>query len=250
MSCLTIPAVNETETRRKFYRKNGLLTVGGNPKIEKSDEAGLGFYTAILHLSPASISGVNLCPFASSGCKKVCLNTAGRGRMTYTQERRLARTRYLIEDRQAFLDQIRRDIRAFIKRCAKLDLKPAVRLNGTSDVAWELTGIIAEFPTVQFYDYTAIHSRLLPTWKHSQENYHLTFSRKEDNHEKALEVLKARSNVAVVFRSKLPAVWNGFEVIDGTAHDLRFLDKRGVVVGLLAKGDAVNDDSGFVVDVA
>jgi hypothetical protein len=53
-----------------------------------------------------------------------------------------------------------------------------------------------------------------------------------------------------VFRDKLPETWNGYKVIDGTKHDLRFLDEKGVVVGLLAKGDAKHDMSGFVVDVA
>jgi len=38
-------------------------------------------------------------------------------------------------------------------------------------------------------------------------------------------------------------------VIDGTETDLRFLDEQGVIVGLLAKGKAKKDISGFVVDV-
>ena len=233
------------EKRRKYYRRNGLLTIGGNPKIDKSDEAGLGYFTAILHLSPSRLSGVNLCPSASAGCISACLNRAGRGRFTNTQKARIGRSRFMIEDREAFLDQIRRDIRSFVKLCDKLGLRPALRLNGTSDIIWERTGIPAEFPMVQFYDYTAIESRMLWTMP---ENYHLTFSRKEDNHDKALRVLAAGQNVAVVFRNRLPESWNGFRVIDGTKHDLRFLDDKGVVVGLLARGPAIADASGFVVD--
>jgi hypothetical protein len=235
------------EARRKYYKRNGLLTIGGNPKIDKSDEAGFGYFTAILHLSPSRLSGVNLCPSASKGCIEACLNTAGRGRMSYTQTKRLKRSGFLNEDREAFLDQIRRDIRSFVKRCDKLGLRPAIRLNGTSDIIWERTGIPAEFPTVQFYDYTAIEARM--TWA-MPDNYHLTFSRKEDNQDKVLRVLAAGRNAAVVFRDKLPETWNGYKVIDGTKHDLRFLDEKGVVVGLLAKGDAKHDMSGFVVDVA
>jgi hypothetical protein len=238
------------EARRKYYKRNGLLTIGGNPKIDKSDEAGLGYFTAILHLSPSRLSGVNLCPSASKGCIEACLNTAGRGRMTFTQTKRLKRSGFLNEDRQAFTDQIRRDIKAFVKRCERLGLKPAIRLNGTSDIIWETTGIMSEFPTVQFYDYTAIQARMLPRWGKLPDNYDLTFSRKEDNHDKAMEVLAAGRNVAVVFRDKLPETWNGYKVIDGTKHDLRFLDEKGVVVGLLAKGDAKHDMSGFVVDAA
>ena len=32
-------------------------------------------------------------------------------------------------------------------------------------------------------------------------------------------------------------------------NDLRFLDERGVIVGLKAKGKARKDTSGFVIDV-
>ena len=55
-------------------------------------------------------------------------------------------------------------------------------------------------------------------------------------------------NVAIVF-NELPATYNGYKVIDGTDTDLRFLDEKGVIVGLVAKGKAKKDLSGFTVDV-
>jgi hypothetical protein len=54
--------------------------------------------------------------------------------------------------------------------------------------------------------------------------------------------------VAVVFRNKLPEAWKGFPVVSGDESDLRFLDPKGHVVGLIAKGKAKQDRSGFVVD--
>jgi len=48
--------------------------------------------------------------------------------------------------------------------------------------------------------------------------------------------LKTNANVAVVFKDKLPTKWMSRKVIDGDAHDLRFKDPSGVVVGLVAKG--------------
>jgi len=36
-------------------------------------------------------------------------------------------------------------------------------------------------------------------------------------------------------------------VIDGDISDLRFKDRKGVIVGLLAKGKAKKDPSGFTV---
>ena len=40
--------------------------------------------------------------------------------------------------------------------------------------------------------------------------------------------------------------WKGFEVVNGDETDLRFLDKKGVVVGLIEKGRAKKDETGFV----
>jgi hypothetical protein len=62
----------------------------------------------------------------------------------------------------------------------------------------------------------------------------------------ALDYLRAGGNVAVVFRGGLPETWNGYPVIDGDVTDVRYLDPRGVVVGLKAKGKARTDTSGFV----
>ena len=51
-----------------------------------------------------------------------------------------------------------------------------------------------------------------------------------------------------MFRKDIPKTFKGLEVIDGDEHDMRFLDKDNVVVGLKAKGKARNDYSGFVID--
>ena len=57
-------------------------------------------------------------------------------------------------------------------------------------------------------------------------------------------------NVAVVFGVKksepLPEYQFARKVINGDESDLRFLDPRGVVVGLYAKGKAKKDTTGFV----
>jgi len=54
--------------------------------------------------------------------------------------------------------------------------------------------------------------------------------------------------MAVVFRKRLPTHYMGREVIDGDKSDLDNLRSGHVVVGLLAKGKAKKDTSGFVVD--
>ena len=224
-----------------------LLTIGGNTKIRKSD-AGGEYLTAILHLSPAKLSGKEFCAGRSKGCTDVCLNTAGRGVMRPVQKARLEKSRFFIEHRLSFLALLKFELHAFERKCAKLGVKPAVRLNGTSDLPWEKFDIIQAFPNIQFYDYTAVAIRFHNSWR-LPSNYHLTFSLKEDNREKALEVLRNGGNVAVVFRNSIPKSWNGFEVINGDSTDLRFKDSKNVVVGLTAKGKAKKDTTGFVQDI-
>ena len=101
------------------------------------------------------------------------------------------------------------------------------------------------FPNVQFYDYTKLENRIVN--KTLPANYHLTFSRAEDNDHK-LEAVLEHTSAAVVFSGELPATWRGYPVIDGDEHDARFTDAGpGVIIGLKAKGKARHDASGFVV---
>ena len=75
---------------------NYLLTINSDSKTIKGLKK--GFLTGVQYFMPADGSGiVNLCPFASPGCKASCLNTAGRGdpRMgDSVQLARLTRTAY------------------------------------------------------------------------------------------------------------------------------------------------------------
>jgi hypothetical protein len=217
-----------------------LLTIG-NTKTVKGEA--MGYQTYIMHLAPSTLSGYNTCPMASNGCASACLNTAGRGRFTATQEARVRKTKFFFEDRDTFMAQLVKDIEAAIRKAGREGFVPVFRLNGTSDIRWETVmvngfrNIMEMFPTVQFYDYTK-----LPNRRNVPSNYHLTFSRSEVNE----HLIPQNMNVAVVFDS-LPEVWNGRRVIDGTETDLRFLDPQNVVVGLLAKGKAKKDNSGFTI---
>jgi hypothetical protein len=98
------------------------------------------------------------------------------------------------------------------------------------------------FPEVQFYDYTKINNRKVSHIK----NYHLTFSKADGNDMDTRLAISNGMNVAVVFKS-VPETYLGRPVINGDETDLRFLDPRGVIVGLKAKGKAKKDTTGFVV---
>jgi len=43
-------------------------------------------------------------------------------------------------------------------------------------------------------------------------------------------------------------MYKGFKVVNADAHDLRFLDGKNTIAGLVAKGKARKDYSGFVLD--
>jgi hypothetical protein len=217
----------------------------GNPKTAKGES--LGYLTGIMHFAPCTLSGYNVCPKASKGCKLVCLNKAGRGQMTKIQEARIRKTKLFFEHRDSFMADLVLSIKALIRKAKREGFTPAVRLNGTSDIRWERVPVFGKanimelFSDVQFYDYTALTNR-----RNIPANYHLTFSRKESNDDDVMAALEAGMNVAAVF-DKLPETWAGERVIDGTEHDLRFLDPKGCIVGLLPKGPAKHDDSGFVI---
>jgi hypothetical protein len=227
-----------------------LLSVG-NPKILKGMKQ--GYMTYILHLAPANVSGYETCPKRTQGCTAACLNTAGRGGMfkkgettNMIQQARIRKTKMFFEDRENFLATLESDIRKAIKQAEKKGLIPVFRLNGTSDIAWEKYGIIQKFPDVQFYDYTKILGRKV----NGLANYHLTFSDADGNDDDVLKAFEQGYNVATVFGIKksqpMPETYNGVSVFNGDESDLRFLDPKGVVVGLYAKGKAKKDTSGFV----
>ena len=233
----------------------------GNPKILKGLKQ--GFNTYIMHLAPANLSGYETCPKRTAGCTAACLNTAGRGGMfkkgentNAIQKARIRKTKMFFENRIEFFTQLVKDIELGIKQSAKKDLVPVFRLNGTSDLSFEkyevirngklFRNIFSAFPEVQFYDYTKVLGRKVS----EISNYHLTFSAADGNDIDVTKAVAQGYNVAVVFGIKktlpMPEDYVGMPVFNGDDSDLRFLDPKGVVVGLYAKGKAKKDTSGFV----
>lgn len=158
------------------------------------------------------------------------------------------KTKYFLEARADFLEQLRGEIHKAKRKAKRLGLRLAIRLNGTSDIVWEVLArdIMLEHADVQFYDYTKILARLrrpLPA------NYDLTFSRSEENDADCVEALKLGFRVAAVFHdiNDAATLFDGHEIIDGDLHDIRFLDAQGAIVALKAKGKARRDSSGFVI---
>jgi len=229
------------------------LLSSGSTKIEKSNKLSDKYFSRIIYLAPDDLAdGKNtLCPYAKiAKCSEACLNTAGMGKFTNVQQSRIKKSLLFLNEPQEFMRQLVQDVNKFLKECDRLGKKPALRLNGTSDIQWETIevdgheNIFAMFPQIQFYDYTKIPTRKV---EHIP-NYHLTWSFSQANDKYATLFDKVSNNIAVVFRDVLPKVFKGLKVIDGDKHDMRFLDETQVVVGLIAKGEAKKDTSGFVIN--
>lgn len=223
-----------------------------NSKLMKSE--GYGYKSFGMHLAPYKLAGKNMCTSASKGCAAACLNTSGHGIYQRVQESRLKKTKFFIENREEFLATLYREISAKVKTATRTGQKISFRLNLTSDVLWEQVkyqgkNFMEHFPDVQFMDYTKHYKRMCKFIDGEfAPNYHLTFSRSEDNEQYVLDIMKRGGNVAVVFDKYLPKTFRKKKVISGDLHDLRFLDKKGVVVGLTAKGKGKRDKTGFVIN--
>ncbi len=221
-------------------------------KTLKGLKVGVG--TAVMYLAPAGMSGHQICALRTAGCEAACLHDSGMLRFRNAQAAQLKRTWYFFEHRAEFIGMLEREIAAHEAKCRRDGLRPAVRLNGTSDLKWEKLEpeLFRTFRRVKFYDYTKVPNRRdLPA------NYSLTFSLAEGerswaHHELALESM----NVAVVLSGcgssrwpkPFPKTWHGRKLIDGDTNDVRFADKprSGAYVGLRPKGRAARDESGFV----
>lgn len=234
----------------KYKNVKNLLSKGStNAKTKKNS-----LDTFILYLAPhkQNDKGVNICIKASKGCILGCLYSAGRGKFNNVQQSRINKTNYYIYNKEAFIKQLAKEILTKVKTARKKNKKIAFRLNGTSDLdfiyllkKYASLDIKSLSDTAKFYDYTKILGKVKKYLNH--KNYTVTFSRSEDNQKETIEALKLGGNVAAVFKSKLPKLYKGFKVIDGDKSDLEMLNYKNVILGLLAKGDAKKDTSGFVI---
>lgn len=250
-----------------------LLNIDKNAKTIKGQK--MGYLTGILYMAPANISGFEVCPNSSAGCRSACLNTAGRGAFSNAQKSRYNKTRFFFENKQAFMEQLVKEISALKKKARKENKIPVIRLNGTSDINFLKTkfkynsgpkvNLFQLFPFTQFYDYTKNYNMLAQSKKLETNNYHLTFSYSGENKEQCKKALKNGFNVSWVFKTSLPTylsentaflpmgkwkmhpkIWT---VLDGDKSDLRFLDKGKhgpFIIGLIAKGKARKQHSSFI----
>lgn len=224
-----------------------------SPKAIKANK--YGWLNAINYMAPADTAGVgNLCPWASNGCKALCLGEhSGQASMRKEGEdnattlSRKAKAIMFMKARASFMRELHAGIARAERKAKRLGMKLCIRLNGATDINW--VAVIKAYPHIQFVDYTKSVARALAASAGKlPSNYSITFSRTEANDSDCAAVLRAGGNVAVVSSLPIPATWQGYPVINGDLHDLRHLDPHGVVVWLSPKGNrAKRDTSGFVL---
>lgn len=234
-----------------------------NPKTEKNGRVSES-PTLVLHLEPVT-GGV--CPAAGS-CAALCLNKAGNPLyMEAKLSRRQKRTHAFMNNRNAFLELI-------ILEAARYYAKGyvAIRLNGTSDIAWEREQVEISQETSTYverafglnlpaglhtmiecvtklglkpYDYT---KRIDRSFQEARRlGYHLTLSWGGKHDDTIFAVAKQLGlNVAApvygIKRKKaLPETiehgGNSYSVIDGDVTDARWTDPDGdtFIIGLRLK---------------
>ncbi len=222
-----------------------LLTMS-NAKTPKA-EAQM-FLTGVLYLMPhTSGGGATLCPHSTEACRAMCLAGAGLSGLPKQLAAKMRRTKLFNEDRAEFVRVLLADI-AKLKRIAAAEgLKPALRLNGSSDAMWERIVPGWDDLGLQRYDYSKIpleHRRVDP-------GYHLTFSIEgPQDMVRAVRYLRAGHSVAavvpeevkhtapdwIVIGGNVHGVMEVAEVVDGDISDARFLDPPSSIVLLKPKG--------------
>ena len=238
--------------RAKAKQDTKLSYLGGvalSSKIAKSKI--LDTLTYILYLAPANLSGYNVCPKATKECIALCLNESGHNRIdihkNIINNARIEKTKLFFQNREYFMRWLFDEIIAYKKLATKKGYKFSVRVNGTSDISPESFKLdkftlLSLFPNIQFYDYTKVINRynLLSKYK----NYHLTFSYSGKNWDECQIALKNNMNGAVVFEQHIPKKYKGITVVNGDVTDLRYYDKKNVIVGLKYK--KVRNNKGMV----
>jgi hypothetical protein len=222
----------------EYFEKKALLTDGkSNTKTAKNN---MKSYYLSLQPTDLNSKGENLCKFSTKECRAACLQFAGRQSFGNVVQSRSRKTEFFVHHRDLFLMKLWNELNTLnTKAFADKNSKVAVRLNLLSDIDWteefrKFKGwSLGSLSNIQFYDYTKDHFKVMAN---QITNYDLTLSFSGHNWKHCELALKNKmANVAVVFKKVVPSVWNGFKVVDGDKSDERFLDEKGVIVGLKYK---------------
>lgn len=227
---------NAIKTTKLSYLGN----VGTSVKIAKNEKKNVMTY--VLYLAPAKKSGYNVCPMATTGCINACLDESGHNKIDIKEHRidkaRIKKTKMFFEDRAFFMGWLVAELTAHKANAEKKGFEFSVRINGTSDLSLGLfvhngKSLFEIFPDTLFYDYTKVLNRVVLVNKY--KNYDITFSYSGENWLECENALANGVRLAVVFEKRLPKTYMGIEVVNADETDLRYLDPKNVICGLIHK---------------
>lgn len=276
------------------YNTSTLLTSNNNPKT--SPDLNLGYLVGTLYLAPQkniinaphygiqydpkaiNLAKVNLCKNATTGCATACIYHQGIFKHALFQKNkvkqaRLKRTLKFLTQREAFFEQLVKEIKALQRKAKRRDLTLSLCLNGTSDILWEKESFIHKdkeyknimefFSEVNFFDYTKYN--IIKSRKKLPKNYHLTYSRAGtkkgqtvDDWNVLCEYLDKNINVAIVCTQNIKEklleneTYNNYKIIDGNSYnnrvkDLELKEDKGLIILLEANKKTDLNSSGFII---
>lgn len=232
------------------YKMCGFTYLGAthqSAKMRYSYNANVATYC--IYLAPSDMSGYKVCP-NDEHCRQFCLNGAGQNKCdilargvehSIINKSRIKKTRLFYENKELFLRIMIAEIVREHDKAWKKGMGFAVRINGTSDLSPEAfhhpnvcndANILQIFPTIQFYDYTKVATRI--PLQNKYQNYDLTLSYTGYNWSDCKSYLDMGGKVAVVFESEktLPVLFRGYPIHDANGYDMRYLDPSGHIMGL------------------
>ena len=226
-------------------------------KTEKTEKKYPDWINTLTYLYPNK----DLCKF-SDHCFNTCLKTSGR--LPMAKQAMINRTKLLYQDNETFMTNLALELLKAKKSANKKGKFLAYRFNGTSDRFEELKVMLDYNDTVEMpdrlfdkaYDYTKDFLRVLKY--QGYKGYDLTFSFDGHNVNESKYLLDNKiANVSIVLTTKrnepLPKEYTlggtVYPVKDGDSHDLRFLEDKGYLIGLRAKGKAIKNNGTFVQSI-
>lgn len=211
-------------------------------KILKGEK--FGYVTGVQYLPAAErIPGGHTCSHSElADCAGPCLIKSGHMALPGAVEARADRLKLFMRDPALWFEIFKRECATLKRRADSIGFKRAGRCNGTTDIDW--TRVLFDGKTVfqrikgiRWYDYTKNPNLA--------ENYLragicVTFSwYKKAESARVLDLLDRGINVAITYRDEVPDIQEiggrRIPVLNGDAHDLRFLDRKHHIVGLKYK---------------
>jgi hypothetical protein len=244
-----------------------VLSVGNDAKTVKSLD--IGYLEGVIYHAPSTFASawvrenggtlpeglIDLCSGESvPACIVSCLWKAGHGKFDSTQLSRIMRSLFYLSHPEEYYAQVEADLGKLVKRARKRGLVPLFRPSGTSGHAphrarcFELS---RQWEDLKAFDYSGSYEEAV---RYLGSHTPVTLSLKGPAWvSRCKRFLDMGGNVAVSYIGNRRDEWEGYETLNGDAHDVRLplVDGHGKVVALSIKhttGDRLGLQREFFLD--